>query len=39
LDDAEKVVKIIAISLFFNKLGPDIDFIDIDEWLRSRDDP
>jgi hypothetical protein len=34
-----KVVKIIAISLYFSLIGPEIDFIDIDEWLQSRNDP
>jgi hypothetical protein len=41
-DNDDNIVSVIAVSLFvneFNPTTPEITFTDVDEWLRSRDDP
>ena len=38
-DGNDNVVKIVAVSLYTGDFGPSIDLIDVEEWLRSRDDP
>jgi hypothetical protein len=41
-DDNDNVISVVAVSLFvneFNPTTPEITFTDVDEWLRSRDNP
>jgi len=35
----ERIVKVLAISLFTGDYGPEINVVDVDEWLQSHDDP